>query len=86
MLIWIRGTLPPDEMRHRILDLSSDFRENLVKYLEGTHAGDFMSASQKEVEADVRDASTSEDYKDPTEMLPEIPPSCCSKKNCNGCG
>jgi len=72
-------------MHHRILDPASDFRENLVKYLEGTYAGDFMSASLKEVEADVRDASTSEGYKDPTEMLPEIPPSCCSKKKCNGC-
>jgi len=85
MLIWICGTLPPNEMRRRILDPASDFRENLVKYLEGTYAGDFMSASLKEVEADVRDASTSEGYKDPTEMLPEIPPSRCSKKKCNGC-
>jgi len=85
MLIWICGTLPPNEMCRRILDPASDFRENLVKYLEGTYAGDFMSASLKEVEADVRDASTSEGYKDPTEMLPEIPPSRCSKKKCNGC-
>ena len=85
MLIWIRGTLPPDEMRRRILDPSSGFREQLVRYLEGTHAGDFMSASLKEVEADVREASTSKDHKDPTETLPEAPPPSCSKVVCDGC-
>ena len=90
MLIWIRGTLPPDEMRRRILDPCSDFREHLVKYLEGTHAGDFMSASLKEVAADVREASTLEDYRDPTETLPEAPPLPCSKDDrdcevCNQC-
>ena len=85
MLIWIRGTLPPDEMRRRILDPSSEFRERLVEYLEGAHAGDFMSASLKEVEADVREASASEEYKDPTETLPEAPPVPCSEHGCNAC-
>ena len=85
MLIWIRGTLPPDEMRRRILDPSSDFRTRLVNYLEGTHSGDFMSASLKDVEAEVREASTSEDYKDPTETLSEPPPPPCSKDGCNAC-
>jgi len=85
ILIWIRGTLAPDEMRRRILDPSSDFRVRLVMYLEGTHAGDFMSANLKDVEAEVREASTSEDYKDPTETLPEAPPPPCSKDGCNAC-
>jgi hypothetical protein len=89
MLIWIRGTPPPEEMRRKILDPTSEFRMRLVKYLETTHAGDFMSASLKEVEDDVRHASTSEDYKDPTETLPEAPPPPCSKSRpgyeCNDC-
>ena len=85
MLIWIRGTLPPDEMRRRILDPSSDFRVQLVNYLEGTHAGDFLSASLKDVEADVRESSTSDNYKDPTEMLPETPPPPCLNDACDAC-
>ena len=85
MLLWIRGTLPPEDMRRKILDPSSNFRDNLVKYLEGTHAGDFMSASLKDVEADVREASGTKGYKDPTEMLPEAPPLPCSKNECNDC-
>ena len=72
-------------MRHRILDPSSEFRELLVEYLEGTHAGDFVSASLKDVEADVKEALTSEDYKDPTELLPEAPPPSCLKNGCNAC-
>ena len=84
MLLWICGTLPPDEMRSRILDPLSDFREHLVKYLEGTHTGDFMSASLQEVEADVREALTSEKYQDPTETLPEPPPPPCLKDKCTG--
>jgi len=85
MLIWIRRTLPPEEMRCRILDPLSDFRKHLVKYLEGTHAGDFMSASLKDVEANVREALTLENYQDPTEMLPEAPPPSCLNKECNAC-
>jgi len=85
MLIWIHGTLPPNEMRCRILDPSSDFRKQLVMYLEGTHAGDIISSSLKEVDADVREALTLEDYMDPTEMLPEAPPPPCSKDVCNAC-
>ena len=85
MLIWIRGTLPPEETRRRILDPSSDFRQRLVKYLEGTHAGDFMSADLKDVEADMRDATSSDEYMDPTEVLPESPPPPCSRDCCNAC-
>ena len=44
-----------------------------------------MSASLKNVEADVREASGTKDYKDPTEMLPEAPPLPCLKNECNDC-
>ena len=85
MLIWIHGTLSPDEMRCRILDPTSDFREHLVNYLEGTHAGNFINASLKDIESDMREISASEDHKDPTEMLPKAPPLPCSKEQCNTC-
>jgi hypothetical protein len=34
MLLWISGTLSPDETRRRILDPTSKFRQQLVEYLE----------------------------------------------------
>ena len=56
-----------------------------MNYLEGTHAGEFMSASLKDIEANIRESSTSDDYKDPTEMLPESPPPPCLNDACNAC-
>ena len=56
-----------------------------MNYLEGTHAGEFMSASLKDVEANVRESSTLDDYKDPTKMLPESPPPPCLNDACNAC-
>ena len=43
MLLWIQGSLSPDEMRSRILKPDSDFRRKLIEYLESSHAGDFMT-------------------------------------------
>jgi hypothetical protein len=85
MLLWIRGTLSPDEVRRRILDPSSTFRQRLVAYLESVHAGEFLSAEKEDVEAAVMRASALEGYRDPTEMLPEIPPPPCQKNDCGSC-
>ena len=74
MLLWIQGSPSPDELRSKILDPHSDFRQKLVEYLESVHAGDFLLKNKAEVEADVHVASQSPDYKNPTETLPEPPP------------
>jgi hypothetical protein len=85
MLLWIRGTLSPDEMRRRILDPTSAFRRQLVEYLESVHAGEFLSAEKEDVEAYTMHASASENYCDPTETLPETPPPPCRRSNCGSC-
>ena len=88
MLLWIRGSPSPDELRSKILDPHSDFRQRLVEYLENAHAGDFLMKSKAEVEADVHVVSQSPDYKNPTETLPEPPPQLCHnipRNDCNGC-
>ena len=88
MLLWIRGSLSPDELRSRILDPDSDFRRKLVEYLENAHAGDFLLKNKADVEADVHVASQSPEYKNPTETLPEPPPQLCHnipETDCNGC-
>ena len=90
MLLWIRGSLSPDELRSKILDPDSEFRQKLVEYLENAHAGDFLLKSKADVEADVHVASQSPDYKNPTETLPEPPPRLCHcdsipGNDCDGC-
>ena len=88
MLLWIRGSPSPDELRSKILDPDSDFRQKLVEYLENAHAGDFLLKNKAEVEADVHVDSQSPDYKNPTETLPEPPPQLCHnipREDCKGC-
>ena len=83
MLLWIRGSLTPDEVRSKILDPDSDFRLKLIEYLESAHAGDFLLKDRAEVEKDVNTAEQDAGYRDPTETLPEAPPS-PSKSACHG--
>jgi hypothetical protein len=88
MLLWIRGSPSPDDLRSKILDPDSDFRQKLVEYLDNVHAGDFLLKNRADVEADVHKASQSPEYKNPTETLPEPPPLLChdiTENNCNGC-
>jgi PIF1-like helicase/Helitron helicase-like domain at N-terminus len=92
MLLWIRGSLSPDEIRSRILKPDSDFRHKLVDYLEGSHSGDFMTGDKESVETAVELISQTTEYKNPTETLPEPPPlssSCpnspCENSSCIKC-
>ena len=90
MLLWIQGTNTPDEIRCKILNPDSDFRQKLVEYLESAHSGDFILKSRMEVEEDVHTAAQKVGYRDPTETLPESPPAICHssdtpKNNCDGC-
>ncbi|KAF8220008.1 hypothetical protein L208DRAFT_1072918, partial [Tricholoma matsutake] len=88
MLIWIRGTFSPDEVCVRILDPTSSFCQGLVDYLESVHAGDFLLRVKEEVESEVTAAETLDDYRNPTETLPEPPLRICHKvpdNTCNDC-
>ena len=87
MLLWIQGSYTPDETRSKILNPDSDFRKKLIEYLESTHAGDFLFKDRTEVEKDVHAAVDVIGYHDPTETLPEPPPSFCQHNDSpvNGC-
>ena len=76
MLLWIQGCHTPDETRSKILNPESEFRLKLIEYLESAHAGDFLLKDRSEVERDVAHAAAQDNgYRDPTETLPEPPPS-----------
>ena len=85
MLLWIKGTMSPDDMHQRITDPSSDFHKSLVEYLKSTHSGDFVAGTREAAEENVNIASAQPGYHDPTETMPETPPSHCLAKNCEGC-
>ena len=84
LLLWIRGGLTPDEIRDRIIDPTSNFQQQLVKYLENAHQGEFLTGSQTEVLSNVSKDAQSDTYTDPTETLPEPPPAPCIIQNCDG--
>jgi hypothetical protein len=87
LLLWIKGGLTPDEIRDRITDPTSDFQQQLVKYLENAHQGEFLTGTQTEVLSNVVQDAQSSTYTDPTETLPEPPPAPCTTRNCDAsCG
>jgi hypothetical protein len=42
MLLWLKGSLTPQEIRDKIMDPTSDFQQKMVEYLEGVHKGEFL--------------------------------------------
>ena len=87
LLLWIKGGLTPDEIRDCITDPTSDFQQQLVKYLEGAHQGEFLTGTQTDILFNVFQDAQSDIYTDPTETLPEPPPAPCTTKNCDAnCG
>ena len=84
LLLWIKGCLTPDEIRNRIIDPTSEFQQQLVKYLENAHQGEFLTGTQADVLSNVCQDEQSDAYTDPTETLPVPPPPPCTTQNCDG--
>jgi ATP-dependent exoDNAse (exonuclease V), alpha subunit - helicase superfamily I member len=78
LLLWISGCLSPQEIRNRIMDPDSDFQQRMVEYLEGVHVGEFLTGSMTDVKASIEKEMASNNYRDPTETLPEMPPPLCT--------
>jgi hypothetical protein len=74
MLLWILNSLSPQEIRDRIMDPNSDFQKRMVEYLESVHVGEFMTGTMDEVKEQVDKNMKTEEYKDPTQTLPDAPP------------
>jgi hypothetical protein len=88
LLLWIKGSLSPQEMRDRIMDPTSSFQKHIVEYLESVHIGEFMTGPAEQVMSDVHKRTQDANYKDPTQTLPEqLPPLCKhpKKDDCSRC-
>ncbi|KZT29225.1 hypothetical protein NEOLEDRAFT_1040500, partial [Neolentinus lepideus HHB14362 ss-1] len=88
LLLWIANSLSPQEIRERMMDKNSDFRQKMVGYLEGCHKGEFIDQSMDSVRNEVNFKSSNPTYKDPTQTLAEIPPPTCThdtNEHCKQC-
>lgn len=101
MLLWIANSLSPQEVRVRLQDPTSVFRQELINYLEGSHVGEFLSGSMADVRAKVPHVPLGRKglhdvvmnqlgnmynrYKDPTLTMPDKPPRVCNQSDCSGC-
>ena len=86
LLLWIKGAFSPQEIRDKIIDPNSDFQQKIVEYLESVHVGEFLTGTKEEVEEKLKhEKEQNNDYQDPTQTLPELPPPLCKKGDCASC-
>ena len=71
-LLWIVGNMNPD-LRERILEESLVWCQNLIRWLERCHSGNFLSGTHAEVSSQAEQLKEDQNYLDPTQTLP-IPP------------
>jgi hypothetical protein len=77
MLLWIAGNMNPEDLRVKILEEGSAWRQNLIRWLERCHSGDFLTGTHAEVSSRVEQMKEDQDYLDPTQTLPVPPPPPC---------
>ena len=53
LLLWIAGALSPQEIRDRLISRDSTFQQDLIRYLESVHQGEFLTGSADSVRASV---------------------------------
>lgn len=79
LLLWIKQSLSPQELRDKILDKMSNFQCKMVEYLKSMHQGELMTGTLEEVKMKRDKALLSNTYMDPTKTLPKKPPALCQK-------
>ncbi|KZV61309.1 hypothetical protein PENSPDRAFT_592973, partial [Peniophora sp. CONT] len=77
-MLWIKGSLTPQQIRDRLTRKDGEFQKSLVEYLEGCHQGAFLSGRNAEVESRVeQEMKTRHEKMDPSLRVPESPPEEC---------
>ncbi|KAJ7112240.1 hypothetical protein C8R44DRAFT_632068 [Mycena epipterygia] len=89
MLLYIKGALPTQEIRNRLMNPGSDFERSLIQSLEAVHVGGFhneLKTKNKPVALEVNTLKEGDaTYENPTLTMPFPPPNDCRDKNCSGC-
>ncbi|KAF7964763.1 hypothetical protein HWV62_3250 [Athelia sp. TMB] len=84
LLLWIKGSPTPQEIRDKIIDPNSDFQRRMVEYLESLCVGQFLQGTKPEVIDRVHETETQDGYEKPVHLLPDAPPPACDKL-CDRC-
>ena len=50
MLVWVKHSPTPQEIREKLLNNSSEFQQKLVEYLESVFAGEFLDKTMTKVQ------------------------------------
>ncbi|KAJ3504480.1 hypothetical protein NMY22_g17910 [Coprinellus aureogranulatus] len=80
LMLWIKNSLSPQEIRDRLTSKDGAFQKALIDYLESAFKGEFATGSMEQVKAEVNAKVASnpsghpEGYLDPTMTLPSPPP------------
>ena len=90
LLLWIKGSRSPQEIRDQLLNSESDWNKKVITWLESCHTGDFLSGTHSEVLEAVTEMRKHKEYIDPTRSLPELPAVKCKThidqdSNCKVC-
>src|ERR1700677_3212650 len=86
MLLYLKGSLTPQQIRDKIMDPTSDFQQKIVEYLEGVHIGEFITGTMEDVQSRVdTEMAQNKNYQDPTQTLPEPPSPLCKDGDCENC-
>jgi hypothetical protein len=86
ILIWLKDSLSPQEIRNLIIDKTSDFQQQMIQYLESVHKGEFFNGQLANISRSVAESEINEyNYTDPTKNMPTPPPSQCNTHTCKGC-
>ena len=81
MLVWIKHSLTPQEVRDNILDSSRPFQTKIVEYLESLHKGEFIDRTMSSVQAEIEESEKQDPTRiPPTESLPEPPVYSCEEE------
>jgi len=84
MLLWIKGSLMPQEMRDKIMRSDSAWQQKLIDWLESCHTGDFLTGSHADVAEKQANSTGKNGYMDPTQTLPIPPSKWCQKTHTDG--
>ncbi|KAI0337025.1 hypothetical protein BDW22DRAFT_1340573, partial [Trametopsis cervina] len=85
MMVWIKHSISPQQIRDEIMNSDSDFQRRIVRYLEAAHVGEFKHGTITEVQDKQSQRKTIDpQYVAPTLKLPELPVEYCNM-NCNQC-
>ena len=85
MLLWIKGSVSPQRLRELVMDPSSAFQQDLVRYLKACHQGELLTGCKEHIKEVLNEKELQYDYAKPTETLPTPPPYRCLYSTTHTC-